>query len=390
MFRKLLIAEIAVGCIGCAFLLFAAIANQTWFDRHFLPTFFISRTSYVEMFMRGRVAIGLVGAIVLLIRKPLARVIINKPTIALSAFLAVVAAAGTSELILRQRHLRAAEEVHAWIEPRRHLDERFGWLFVPSRVGYQKSAKLGVTEYAFDGHGYRVKSVDTPVDFSSPTVVFSGESMMVGERLAWDDTIPAQTARMLGLQSANIAVSGFASDQAYMRLRSELPRFQRPVAVVTLFAPGIFDRNLDDDRPHLGPHLQWQPPAGRWRLAALTRRIVHYRSDATIERGIAVTREVFAATAALARARGAKPLIVVPQFGEELPKERELRRRILDETGVEYIWVQLDPRWRVWDDGHPDARAARVIASAIAARLRPISTRPDARTSTGSPLSPGR
>jgi hypothetical protein len=175
-----------------------------------------------------------------------------------------------------------------------------------------------------------------------------------------------------------------------MRLQSELPRFQRPAAVVTLFSPAIFDRNLDDDRPHLGPHLQWLPPAKRWRLAALARRIVHYRSDEAIERGIVVTREVFVATAALARARGAMPLIVVPQFGEELPKEKELRRRILDEAGLDYVRVQLDPSWRVWENGHPDARAARVIASAIAERLQPISTRPGARTSTGSPLFQGR
>jgi hypothetical protein len=32
--------------------------------------------------------------------------------------------------------------------------------------------------------------------------------------------------------------------------------------------------------------------------------------------------------------------------------------------------VELDPSWRVPDDGHPDARAARAIAVAIAAQLR--------------------
>jgi hypothetical protein len=68
------------------------------------------------------------------------------------------------------------------------------------------------------------------------------ESMMVGEKLLWSETIPA-TSQLLGIQSANIAVSGYASDQAYLRLASELPRFKHPVAVMSLFTPAIFDRN---------------------------------------------------------------------------------------------------------------------------------------------------
>jgi lysophospholipase L1-like esterase len=137
-----------------------------------------------------------------------------------------------------------------------------------------------------------------------------------------------------------------------------------------LFSPALLDRNLDDDRPHLGPGLVWMPAENRWRLAALARRVVRYRSTETIERGIATTREILRATVELARARGAAPLIVVPQFLPELPRERELRRRILDETGLPYVWVPLDPSWRVWDDGHPNAQGAQAMARAIADRLQ--------------------
>ena len=38
--------------------------------------------------------------------------------------------------------------------------------------------------------------------------------MMVGEGLTWDEIVPAQVCAILGIQSANLAVSGFASDQA--------------------------------------------------------------------------------------------------------------------------------------------------------------------------------
>jgi hypothetical protein len=89
----------------------------------------------------------------------------------------------------------------------------------------------------------------------------------------------------------------------------------------------------------------------------------------TIERGIAVTREVLRATTALARSRGATPLIVVPQFAPETPGERALRARIFDGTGLPVVQVELDGRWRIPGDGHPDARAARAIADEIVNRL---------------------
>jgi len=176
---------------------------------------------------------------------------------------------------------------------------------------------------------------------------------------------------MLGVRSANIAVSGFATDQSYLRLAAELPRFRQPVAVVSLFAPSIFDRNLDDDRPHLGANLVWLPPVRRWRLTALARRFVGYRSEEAVEQGAAITREVLTATVQLARSRGAIPLIVVPQFEPEGQQERELRRRIVEGAHLPYVYVPLDPDDRIEADGHPDADGARTIAEAIADALRP-------------------
>jgi len=142
--------------------------------------------------------------------------------------------------------------------------------------------------------------------------------------------VPAQVGTILGTQCANVAVNGFATDQAYLRLLAELPRFHRPVAVGSLFMPTLFDRNLVDDRPHLGPGLVWLPGVYQWRLAAIRNIMFPYRSRAAIERGISVTREVLRATVDLARARGAVPLILVLEFMPEDPTEQMLRRRILD------------------------------------------------------------
>jgi hypothetical protein len=69
-----------------------------------------------------------------------------------------------------------------------------------------------------------------------------------------------------------------------------------------------------------------------------------------------VTREVLRGTVELARTRQAEPLIVVPQFGAESATEEMLRHRVLDEPGLPYVRVELDPSWHLPDDSHPEQR----------------------------------
>lgn len=368
-------AEIVVALIGIALLVCALAADRQWLDRHFLPPFFVSYRVYVLVASLARAALAaLVVALVLVVRPRIGRCIATVPPARLVAdvarvSLAVALALGTSELVLRLTFRRSSEEQPASQVPYRRRDPRLGWVFVPERTG-RDTAGGRMIEYAFDSAGCRVARAGESVDPERPAILFTGESIMVGQGLTWEETVPAQVEALLGVQSANLAVHGFATDQAYLRLLAELPRFRRPMAVVALFTPGLFDRNLDQDRPHLGPGLVWLPAKPRWRLAIIASWLVPYRSHEAIERGIAVTRSVLRATVDLARARGAAPLIVVPQFLPEDPTERVLRRRILDQTGLPYVWVGLDPSWRLPHDLHPDARGAHAMAAAIATRLR--------------------
>ena len=358
-----------MACIGCSLIAAAAAANQAWFDRHFLPSYWTPRQEIVRTELLLRIGVAAAGAVIVLLGRKVAPLLTREPLYLFTISLSVILAFGASELVLRQWR-RGPHEFSSGGEPRSHLDARLGWSFDVSRTG--SATHLGRRiAYTFDRNGYRVASAADTTDFDAPTIVFTGESIMVGHQLAWAETIAAQTSAMLGLQSANIAVSGFATDQAYLRLATELPRFRHPVAVVSLFAPSIFDRNLDDDRPHLGMGLVWLPPVPQWRLMALARRLLGYRSEETVERGAAVTREVLMATVRLARSRGAVPLIVVPQFEPEGQQERELRQRIIEDSHLPYVYVPLDPDDRVEDDGHPDADGARTIAEAIADALRP-------------------
>jgi hypothetical protein len=364
-----LLAEGTVAFIGVALLACAVVANQAWLDKHFLPSFFLPRLWYVRLEVFARILLATFGATLVFIVRPRAGQFAARSAGLLGVAVAALLALGASELVLRYVRVPAAEWLVADEEPRRRPDRRLGWTFEPSRAGRSTVGGREI-EYTIDAAGYRVRQANEPVDFDRPTILFTGESVMFGEGLTWDETVPAQVGAMTGVQSANLAVHGFGTDQSYLRLEAELPRFRRPVAVVALFMTALFGRNLDDDRPHLGPGLVWLPAEQRGRLASIARVLIPYRSDAVVDRGVAVTRELLRAIVDLARAHGATPIIVVPQLGYESPVEAALRRRIFDDSGVPYVLVEIDAAWRLAWDRHPNARADRAIAAAVAGRLR--------------------
>ena len=364
------IAEVVVASIGAAFLTGAIVANQRFLDRHFVPSFFLPRHWYVVLETSGRLVMAALGAwLVTLGRSHAGRFTSRAPARALHVFIATILALGASNLMLRRVHLRPYEWLSPDEEPRRQLDPRLGWTWLPGRTGHKIVGGRAI-DYAIDPAGYRVSRVDEPVDLERPTILFTGESVMFGEGLNWEETIPAQVGTMMGMQTANLAVHGYGNDQAYLRLQTELPHFRQPVAVVSLFMTSLFGRNLDQDRPHLGPGLVWLPAEQRPRLSSLAKLIVPYRADTTVDRGVTVTREVLRATTELARVHGATPLLVVLQFGHEEQHEQVLRRRILDNASIPYVLVEIDSSWRLPWDRHPNARVARAIATIIASELR--------------------
>src|SRR6185369_11320801 len=105
---------------------------------------------------------------------------------------------------------------------------------------------------------------------------------MFGAGLNWRDTIAGQIQAATGIQSANLAVNGFATDQAYLRFRSEMPRFAHPVAVVAIFGPALMERNLHHNKPWLDDRLRWHPTESEWRLHHLFRFLTPLHREATI------------------------------------------------------------------------------------------------------------
>ena len=363
------VVELVAATFGTALIVAAIAANQSWLDRHFLPSFFIPRHWYVliETVVRG--AIGAAGAALVLGRSRLVHLIMRAPMMTVWVVVAAILAVAASEVALRWTRLQPTGWLLREEEPRRQDDPHLGWVLVPARTG-RTTVGGRPLEYAIDAAGYRVNRVEQSVDPGRPTVVFAGESVMFGEGLAWEESIPAQVSSMVGIQSANMAVHGYSTDQIYLRLAHELPRFSQPVAVVSIFMSELFGRNLDEDRPHLGPGLVWQPAEHKSRLMSLAGFLVPYRRDTTVERGVRMTREAILAMVELARRRGATPLVVVPQFGAEDDAQRTIRQRILADD-IPTVLVTLDRDWRLAWDRHPNAPAAHLVATAIAARLRP-------------------
>ena len=369
------LSAVAIAGAGIALIAGAFAASQPWLDRHFLPSFLLARVWYVRIETSVRLMFVAAGIAMILRARPLATRITGR---ALRRAVQIVAAAvlamAASELVLQRVHLRPAEWRAVDEEPRRRADPRVGWTFEPARTGYGSSGGRAV-EYVFDAAGYRVRTPGLAVDPERPSILFAGESMLFGDGLTYDESVPAQVETLLAaenvqnVQAVNMSVYGYSTDQMYLKLESELPRFHQPLAVVSLFMTALFGRNLDDDRPHLGPGLTWEPAQTHARLVSLAGMLVAFRRDATVEHGIAVTRETLRATVQLAASRGATALIVVPQLGAEDGPEAHLRRRILDEARLPYVMVEIDPAWHIAWDRHPDARAAQLIANAIAGRL---------------------
>lgn len=361
-----------MGAAGLALIALAAAAGRGWTERHFLPAWAWDWDVQLRIVLVLRLVLAGVGLLLVLAVRPwLARAVARGRgreilVGAISALVAIVAAFGATEGVLRTRTWHSVQERSDLAEPMRVRDPVIGWRFKPDHAGLVRLGGRPV-HYASESHGYRVRSVGEAVDFRRPSVVFAGESIVYGYGLEWDETIPAQFERLTGIPAVNIAVNAHATDQTLLMLRRELPRFAHPLAVVIPFVPVLLDRNLDRDRPHLDRNLAWHPAGPPpLRLVELARRPLRYRSTQSIEDGVAMTQAALRASIALARARGAEPVILVPQHRPEIPRVTQVRRMVLDAGHIPYLLVWLPPDWRVPGDRHPDARAARFIAAAVA------------------------
>lgn len=366
--RRGLAAQAAVVSLALTCIALAVWLDGAWLQRHILPEFFEPRAEQLRALLIVRLAAAAAGLALLWPVRPWVGLwAARKPVRGLAAdvlptLAAIVLALLASEFLLRHLPWFAIHQLPTQREPLRRRDPVLGWAYAENRVG---RGMLGgrTIEYAFDSAGHRVRAGGQAVDYARPTLLFVGESIIGGHGVTYDESIPAQVASRTGLQAANLAVGGYATDQMYLRFKAEWPRYRRPRAVVILFMPSLFHRNLEHDRPHLEPGLVWRPLSDDWRLAQVAHRLVPYRSKRDLGDGVRMTRQALSAMVGMARARGAVPLILVPQLTPETAEEAGIRNQVL--AGLPCLQVAVDPRWHVPNNRHPDARADAKIAAAV-------------------------
>jgi hypothetical protein len=366
--------------------------DARWFARHvLLPSFYDSLAT--RALLPG-IRLGLfgVGATLLLIVRPwLRRRVVDRSIAALSSgalrlATAVVVSLGVCELVLQHgaSHAQWREIAVPTPDLRARLCEphpRYGWWPRPS-TSAPVTVGARTVEFAIDAEHDRAPSSDSVSDLARPSILFAGESVTIGTGVRYEESFPARAAAALGLQAVNLAAPGYGTDQAYLRLVDALPRYRQPVAVVTMFLPGMLGRNFQGWRPHLELGADRKPlvvpprvPAIESKLVDLVTEKLPFWSEGAIERSLQLTRALLADTAARARARGATPLFVVFLWAEPPPlaerADSELLHELLDAQGLSYVVVESDPRNKVPGDGHPDAQAHAQLADAIVAALRP-------------------
>jgi hypothetical protein len=369
------IVEAMLAATGAGLLLLAWLINRGWLDRHVLPHMFLTRDYQILWWAIERGTAFALGLGLLFLVRPWAARQVRRGkgrelfTLCALGTIAIALSLLVSELALRTISWRKIDRWAASEEPLRRPDARLGWANVPARTGVEIFDGRRIV-YHFDAGGHRIAAPGRPIDYARPSILFAGESIMIGFRLNWPDTIAGRIETATGLQSANLAVNGYSTDQAFMRLAADLPHFAKPVAVVALFAPALMERNLDRDRPHLDAGLRWYPGQNHWRLRRLAKNVALYHSRRRLDEGMKMTQAVLREIVLAARARHAAALILVPTFVPEQPAERAIRREVLDDAGLPYVIVPLDPHWRMPHDGHPDARANLAMARAIVVGLK--------------------
>src|SRR5207248_8367887 len=152
-----MIAELVVGFAGAALIVCALAANQRWLDLHFLPSFFLSRHSYVLLETIVRVLGAGIGLLLALVaRSRVARLVASRFSDVLRIAVAVVLALAASEVVLTRVHMRPVEWLEPDEEPLRRPDARLGWTIVPARTGRSTVGGRSI-EYTFDLRGYRIR-----------------------------------------------------------------------------------------------------------------------------------------------------------------------------------------------------------------------------------------
>jgi len=364
--------------VGMALIAAAWGADPAWFDDHWLENYCpVSRiTPVMEIVARALFACS--GVALIAARSKIARWVGRRRALArtsATSLLAIGLALVVSDGVLRWHAKRKPRLEDQPILPPMTLDATGNYVPLPRRTKDVVLSTRGV-QYAIDADGNRSASAEHVADRKAPTVLFGGESLTLGFGVAYENTYPALVGAALGVQSVNLAVTGFANDQEYLRVRGALAEFERPLAVVMLAIPSQLVRNVGRRRDRLAlveGRLEIQPAATSLFVTSPLRELLGLHSSEAIP----LTRAIFRAMAEAATARGARALFVWTNFGppclRQDPGESPLEASLFAGLAVEHVRVEIPAEQTIEGpkDWHPNEEGHVALARAILAALGP-------------------
>ena len=373
--------EILVALGGVLLVVWAWRADRRWFEIHTMPVFCAEHPGQLVRAAIERWIAGGVGVLLLFVVRPRAGRWARRHSAreiagaAARVFGAVLLALVVTDGVLRLRKSTPPTTLLHY-EPDSEGDPRFTYRARRSHVTEHVVGEKKL-RFVIDANGYRVRSKDEIVDHARPTILFTGESVASGFGLNYEETYAAMVADGLGVQSVNLAVQGYGSDYAHVRLAEELPRFSHPLGTVSLVMHMLVDRNVWPDRPHFvifedgtsrfvpaeDQRTKFNSP-----LLDVFRRLYHS------EEGLRRTRALMVATARESLARGALPLFLLVNCGTPcLPDETgapSIERTLFEGLDLAHVRVDLNNDVFDFSIGHPSARGHRQIADAVERALR--------------------
>ena len=170
----------------------------------------------------------------------------------------------------------------------------------------------------------------------------------------------------------NLGIIGFSNASTLQRLRDELPKIEKPVAVVVFVVHTWLNRNTDRQNWHVdwneGREMPILPPvpATQSPLRNMLGTIFRYHDEHRFEVGRLVLEE----TADFIRSRNAKPLFVFTQCGARCRSTSFVVSELT--RGLPAPWISIDTpeTENLVGDMHPGPTATPRYAEAIEKALR--------------------
>jgi len=146
------------------------------------------------------------------------------------------------------------------------FDSVLGWSYVPDRSVTQA---IGDTTWDihFDANGIRVPCQGCVLSDTTPSVLFIGDSFVMGHGLPYEQTFVGRIAGTSGFpfQAVNLGVQAYGTDQSYLALTRYLHRFNTKAVVYTFIVLHV-QRNGIYDQRMLSPRARYVGTKPRFTL----------------------------------------------------------------------------------------------------------------------------